>query len=389
MDLNSEYDLIIVGGGPAGISAAIFAKRNHKKVIILEKGPILAPEPRGETLHHDPILDELLGEGVMERLAISKTAHREFFPPLPTRDAMVELVRKTPSIVFEWREWINEFQTQLNSLEIPCIFNAEVVSLIKENDQISGVKYKDQNEQVHEIRSKMVFLCDGHKSIFGKKNSQIYRKMNFPIVKCLMKNGNHKTKAFKYFFVPSGSLPYAMDFPPFIIFLFPRDEQNLETGIMILVDNAEQLGIRIPSVNEIMGVWVKIKKDYPIFSEMIGRASITYEDITAIPMTGPIQNYSPSPGLVILGDAAGFVEESGGSGLVASIKMAKFWAENLDTYESLEILESKFRDTYIHKHISKIAKLYNRFRKFLYVRLRTAQRVRKMWWLIKIILKIA
>jgi flavin-dependent dehydrogenase len=204
-----------------------------------------------------------------------------------------------------------------------------------------------------------------------------------------MKNGNHKTKAFKYFLVPTGTLDYAPNFPPFIIFLFPRDEQNIETGMMILVDNAEQLGLQIPSVNEIMGVWVKLKNDYPIFSEMIGRASITYEDITAIPMTGPVPNYHPIPDLILLGDAAGFVEASGGSGLVASIKMAKYWVNVINSNEISVNSDKKFRSSNLHKHIARVAKRYNGFRKFLYIRLTTAERIRKMWWLIKLILKLA
>jgi flavin-dependent dehydrogenase len=389
MDLNDKYDLIVVGGGPAGVSAAIFAKKKGMNVIILEKGPILGPEPRGETLHNDPILDELLGKGVMESLAISKTAYREYYPPLPTQDAMIELVRKTPSIVFDWRGWMNQFNDKITALEMPCVFNVEVFDLIKENDRVKGVKYKDSEGNTKEIHGKTVFLCDGHKTTIGRKFSSNYRLMNFPIVKCLMKNGNHKSKAFKYFLVPAGALNYAPDFPPFIIFLFPRDDQNLETGLIIQTDNAVHLGIRIPSVNEIMGVWVKIKNEYPIFSDMIRRASITYEDITTIPMTGPISNLNPLPGLVILGDAAGFVEASGGSGLVASIKMAKFWVDHLELEGRDDILQTMFKKSDLHKHITKTARLYNGFRKFLYVRLRTQTRIRKMWWLIKLILKLA
>jgi flavin-dependent dehydrogenase len=389
MDHMSDFDIIIVGGGPTGLSAAIFAKRLGMKVIILEKGSVLAPEPRGETLHHDPILDELLGKGVMESLAISKTADREFYPPLPTREAMVHLLRKTPSLVFEWKEWIRHFANQIEALEIPCEYNAEVFDVIMEDKKVTGVKYKDSESNIKVLHGNNVFLCDGHKTIIGRKFNSGYRVRNFPIIKCLMKNGNHKTKAFKYFLVPAGALEYAPNFPPFILFLFPRDEQNLETGLTIQVDIAEMLGIRIPPINEIMAVWVKIKKDYPIFSEMIGRASIMYEDITSIPMTGPIENYVPMAGLVILGDAAGFVEESGGSGLISSIKMAKFWVEHINSDNSSTEIERKFKQTETHKHIKKVARLYNGFRKFLYVRLKTASRIRKMWWLIKLILKLA
>ena len=46
-----EYDIIIVGGGPAGMTAALYALRNDKKVLILEKesfGGQIATSPRLE-----------------------------------------------------------------------------------------------------------------------------------------------------------------------------------------------------------------------------------------------------------------------------------------------------------------------------------------------------
>ena len=38
MNTETMYDLIIVGGGPAGLSAAIYAARARNKVLIVEKG---------------------------------------------------------------------------------------------------------------------------------------------------------------------------------------------------------------------------------------------------------------------------------------------------------------------------------------------------------------
>ena len=37
MDLNTEYDIAIVGGGPAGLSAAIYAARGGLKTVVFEK----------------------------------------------------------------------------------------------------------------------------------------------------------------------------------------------------------------------------------------------------------------------------------------------------------------------------------------------------------------
>ncbi|MBC8416645.1 MAG: FAD-dependent oxidoreductase, partial [Candidatus Cloacimonetes bacterium] len=37
MELNTQYDVAIVGGGPAGLSAAIYAARGGLKTVIFEK----------------------------------------------------------------------------------------------------------------------------------------------------------------------------------------------------------------------------------------------------------------------------------------------------------------------------------------------------------------
>jgi thioredoxin reductase (NADPH) len=40
MDSDSRYDIIIVGGGPGGLSAGIYAMRAAMKTVLIEKGNI-------------------------------------------------------------------------------------------------------------------------------------------------------------------------------------------------------------------------------------------------------------------------------------------------------------------------------------------------------------
>jgi flavin-dependent dehydrogenase len=393
-----QYDFIIVGGGPAGLASAIFAARQKKSVILIEKGNKFGPEPRGETLHNNEILDELLGQGFMESIALSHTADREFYSP--DLSQIIHKKRKTPSIVFRWEDWISGFIKALEGLNITIALNSEVIELILDQDIVCGVVYKDNAGERVKAFGNAILACDGYSSVVGRKLKIDYKKMNFPIIKCIMKRGNCDSKAFKFFFVPHGSLEYAPNFPPSIIIVFPREDKSLETGIMVQTDLMSDLNIPAIKESDITQVWVKLKDQYPIFSDLIRGGSITYEKLTLVPMTGPIEEFIPKKGVVMIGDAAGFVEVSGGSGLVSSILMAKFWVDTLidimkKTQERTDIwsdnnvqkMQKQFRNTKICKHIKKVAKIYTMFRRMLFIKMHTKENIVKKWGFIKFMMK--
>ena len=65
-----RYDIIIVGGGPAGLTAAIYARRAERSVLILEKngfGGQIAQSPRVDNFPGIPsvsgaeLSDKMLG----------------------------------------------------------------------------------------------------------------------------------------------------------------------------------------------------------------------------------------------------------------------------------------------------------------------------------------
>lgn len=66
--MNNHFDIIIVGGGPAGLTAAIYARRAGKSVLLLEKegfGGQIAASPLVENF---PGLSSLSGAELAERL---------------------------------------------------------------------------------------------------------------------------------------------------------------------------------------------------------------------------------------------------------------------------------------------------------------------------------
>lgn len=396
----AEYDVIVVGAGPAGLASAIFCSRNNHRVLLLEKAEKIGPEPRGETLHDDPILDDLLGEGFMESIKLSKTAERIFHAP--DVDEIIRKMRKTPSIVFPWDAFVNRLGEQMNFTKVELKLNSEVTELILNQDVICGVVYKDQSGEKNQAFSKVILACDGHDSIIGAKLGYSYDSINFPVVKSLMKNGNYEGKGFRYFFVPTGALEFAPEFPPMVAFVFPRDDKNLECGLMIQTDLTAELSIPEVSGDDITQVWVRFKDEYPVFSDIVRNCPILYEKITAIPMTGPVESYIPRKGIILVGDAAGFVEVSGGSGLVTSIKMAKKCSEIISdalkasddakalwTDKIVNTWESSLRKCKTHKHVERTAKIYNWLRKLIFVRWRDSEHIMKRWWIIKLLMKFS
>ena len=44
------YNFVIIGAGPAGLTSGIVAARHGFKAIIIEKGEMAGPKPRGEPI---------------------------------------------------------------------------------------------------------------------------------------------------------------------------------------------------------------------------------------------------------------------------------------------------------------------------------------------------
>jgi thioredoxin reductase (NADPH) len=91
-----SYDVIIVGGGPAGLCAAMYAGRGMLRALTIERGA-----PGGELLNTDLIEDYIGFESVKGwDLAQKFTAHAKKFGAEIATDT-VEKVRKAPDGLFD------------------------------------------------------------------------------------------------------------------------------------------------------------------------------------------------------------------------------------------------------------------------------------------------
>lgn len=405
------YNFIIVGGGPAGLTASIIAARQGFKAVVIEKGEIAGPKPRGEGMRHFPLTEEILGEGFLH--SINNFSHTGKIFHSPGDLHMVPIPEKSMDhYFFEWRKFIDRFIKVAEGLGVTILLNSEVIEPIEKENICTGVKYKDDSGNVKEIYGNAIFGCDGYESVIGRYYNILYERINCPIVKCLISNGNtdiNKTTDLQYYLIGNGNLDYAPNFPQCVAYVFPIGGKNLEVGLMLrMTQTFKMKTVKIPTDGEIMEVWEKLKKSYPGFSEFFKGAKIDYEELTGLPNAQMVKNYIPSAGVVLIGDSAGFVEASGSSGLHFSMAMAKFWttilseklkelsegkteitAHNSELWNSQNITRYKkeWENTDVYKHIKKIYSLLSKFEWYIFKRRRTSERINKRWKLISFLLR--
>src|SRR5579864_1031246 len=69
MQNGSNYDVAIIGGGPAGLTAALYAGRARVKTVVLERGAPGGQLLNTEAIEDYPGFDHITGAELAERMA--------------------------------------------------------------------------------------------------------------------------------------------------------------------------------------------------------------------------------------------------------------------------------------------------------------------------------
>ena len=399
---SSFYNFVIVGAGPAGLTAGITAARLGFTSIILEKGGFAGPKPRGEGMAHTAIVDEILGDGYLPSIGFKSNGGRVWHSPNDLQ--ITTTYRKEDHYFFEWRKFIDRFTEVANDLGVKILFNSTVIEPIEKHGITIGVKYKNMDGQIQEILGNAVLDCSGFEGVIGKRYGIDYTKMNCPIIKCLISNANFDIKEnpdLEFFLLGNGDLSYSREFPPCVAYFFPLENRRAEVGLMLRMAQVPNMKtVKIPDNNEILKVWSKIKETYPGFNIFFKDSNIDYEEITSLPNAKIAEKFVPNPGVVLLGDCAGFVNPFGSSGLYYSMEMANFWVdmisqdletliklnksgieinENLWTFNKIENYTIKFEEQQVYKQVKNMYNLIGAFEYKIFNRLRTSDKINKKW----------
>ena len=167
----SDLDLIIVGGGPAGMMAGLLFARAGCSVTVLEKHGDFLRDFRGDTVH--PSTLELLRElGLLDeflklphdevRTLTARVADRQItiadLSHLPVQSRFVAMMPQ-----WEFLDFLADEARRYPTFNLRM--EAEAVDLLYDGPRVTGVRLKDGEE----MRARLTIAADGRGSILRDK----------------------------------------------------------------------------------------------------------------------------------------------------------------------------------------------------------------------------
>ncbi len=168
--MTSDYDLIVVGGGPAGMMAGMLFARAGCRVMVLEKHADFFRDFRGDTVHPSTmqLLDEL---GMLERF-LARPHHRLDRAELSWNGRLMQigdlshLAMPAPFIAmmpqWEFLDFIRDEARAFPGFQLRM--EAPVTEFVSEGARITGVRLA----RGEELRARLTIAADGRDSIARK-----------------------------------------------------------------------------------------------------------------------------------------------------------------------------------------------------------------------------
>jgi 2-polyprenyl-6-methoxyphenol hydroxylase-like FAD-dependent oxidoreductase len=329
----ADRNLLIVGGGPAGIMAGLLFARAGVPVTVLEKHADFFRDFRGDTVHPSTmeILDQL---GLLERFlgrphdklhnARIRVGPREYvIGDLTHLDTPAPFIAMMPQ--WEFLDFLRDEAAKYSTFKLEMIASAE--SFIEEGGKVVGARLKDGRE----IRADLTIAADGRASLVRSLGLLPVETLGAPM------------DVFWF------SLPKADN---------PGDalRGSVQTGRMVvLIDRRTywQVAFLIPKGTgeevKARGVeWVRneVQRAYPDIDLSGGLSSIDDLHLLEVKLDR-LTNWS-RPGLLAIGDAAHAMSPIGGIGINLAIQdavaTANYLAGPMARGEPIDALLHKVQD---------------------------------------------
>jgi digeranylgeranylglycerophospholipid reductase len=292
--VKTEYDIIVVGAGPAGSMAARFAAEQGVSVLMLEKDRDVGyPVRCGEAISKAGVEEFIPTD---EKWIAAKISKFSFNAPDGTE---VILDFGEAGYVLERRIFDYELARTAADAGVEILTRAYVNDLLFDNGKVSGVKYEFKGEQ-KEIKAKVVIAADGVESRVGRwvglKTYIDFRDMESAVQITVANIPVDQNTLYFYFgkdVAPNG-----------YFWIFPKGNNKANIGLGVSGIIGKQKSAQT-FLNDFMG---KHYPNAPVLTTIAGGVpcAITLKKISA-------------PGILLVGDAARQVNPLSGGGIASGM----------------------------------------------------------------------
>ena len=332
------YDVIIVGAGPAGSAAALYAHRLGLNCILLDKAVFPRDKICGDALSGKSVrlmreLDLLDG---LEQLEGSEINRITFGSPSDSQfDVYLKGNKNNDHIKKGYvipRKIFDNFLFEKADKVAETRQGFTVSDIVYQGNDISGVR--GTNNEGHEeiLEAPIIMGCDGANSIVARKLGLYEMDMENTAVaiRCYYEGVEGLSDQIE--------LHYVDEVKPGYFWLFPAGEGKANIGIGLSKNDAKKDDRTLRQIMDEI-----VQSDY--FRSRFGNAHPLEKPVGWNLPLGRIQRKNHGDGFMLLGDAAGLVDPFTGEGIGNAMVAAKFAAQvALKAKNNGDVSEKAFKE---------------------------------------------
>ncbi|MFO7792278.1 MAG: NAD(P)/FAD-dependent oxidoreductase [Candidatus Saliniplasma sp.] len=304
-----NYDIVVVGGGPAGNTAARFAAREGADVLVLEKRQEIGSPVRCAEGVSLSWLEELEIENIESCTSRTMKGAILYSPAGNELKITEKMAGDEVGVVLE-RDLFDKEMARLAGKEgADFMVKTSAVGLIIEEGVVKGVEARSMGKKF-EVRADLVIGADGFESQVGRW-AGIYDSLKpKDIMTCFQyrMTGITMNPDYTHFYMGS-------DAPGGYVWVFPKGENMANVGLGIQLSRVE--GEKTPK---------DYLDDFLETHEHYSNGEAVDMVAGAVAVTHPTEKVT-APGIILVGDAARVVDPMTGGGIVNSLKQGKIAGE--------------------------------------------------------------
>lgn len=323
-----NYDIVVVGGGPAGSTAARFAARDGLDVLVLEKRQEIGSPVRCAEGVSLSWLEELEIDNIDSSTSRTMKGAILYSPAGNKLKITERLAGDEVGVVLE-RDRFDKDMARLAVKEgADFMVKTSAVGLIKEDGVVKGVEARYLGKKF-EVRADLVIGADGFESQVGRW-AGIYDSLKpKDIMTCFQYRltGVNMDPDFTHFYMGSSA-------PGGYVWAFPKDENTANVGLGLQFSRLK--GEKTPK--DYLDEFIENHDDYKdgeAVDMVAGAVAVTHPPEKAI-----------APGIILVGDASRVVDSMTGGGIVNSLKQGKIAGE----FAAEAVREGKFDEEFLQKY---------------------------------------